>query len=104
MPLEQQAKQDWPYAPDKHSGNGAADVMVAVTNEVTVVRRQSFIARAIKSLKRRARGDDQTIRSQSNGKKVQRRDSMASLTAGEKGWLLKLMQETSLGDFIRDLV
>jgi hypothetical protein len=38
---------------------------------------------------------------------VQRPDpeSMASLTAGERSWLfLRFMQETSLGDFIRDLV
>jgi hypothetical protein len=107
MPLEQQAKQDWPYAPDRHSWNGAVDVMVAepeVANEVTIVRRQSFIVRAIKGLKRRARGADQTVRSQSNGMAVQRDDSTASLTAGERSWLLRLMQETSLGDFIRDLV
>jgi hypothetical protein len=101
MPLEQQAKEHWPYDPGKHSWNGVTDVMPLVTkvaNEVTVVRRQSFIARVVKSLKRRARDDDQTVRSN------QSPDSTASLTAGERSWLLELMQETSLGDFIRDLV
>jgi hypothetical protein len=107
MPLEQQAKQQWPYAPGKHSWNGAADVIDSgVANEVTVVRRQSFISRAVKSLRRRARHDDKTVPSRSIGTEtpVQRPDSTASMTAGERSWLLRLMQETSVGDFIRDLV
>jgi uncharacterized protein (DUF2235 family) len=104
MPLEQQAKRYWPYAPGKHSWIGAADATdTEMKNEATVVRRQSFIARAVKSMKRRARGH---VQSQSVGMPVQRPDSesMASLTPSEKSWVLRLMQETSLGDFIRDLV
>jgi hypothetical protein len=76
MPLEQQAKRYWLYAPGKHSRIGV----------------------------RGARGH---LQSQSVGMPVQRPDpeSMASLTAGERSWLfLRFMQETSLGDFIRDLV
>jgi hypothetical protein len=110
MPLEEQAKQQWHYVPGKNSSNSAAaDVMNIVTGvakEVTVVRRQSFIARAVKTLRRRARDDDQIVQSQSVRMLVQRSDSTTteSLTAGERNWLSKLMQETSLGYFIRDLV
>jgi hypothetical protein len=106
MPLEQQAKQQWPYAPGNHSHwNGVADVIeTEVVNEVTVVRRHSFIYRAVKSLRRRPRDGDRTVQSKTTGISVQRPDSTASLTAGERSWLLRLMQETSVGDFIRDLV
>ena len=105
MPLEQQAKQQWPYAPGDHSRrNGVADVMDTVADEVTIVQRQSFISRAVKSLRRRPRDDDRTLRSKSAGIPAQRLDSTASLSVGERGWLLRLMQETSMGDFIRDLV
>ena len=106
MPLEQQAKQQWPYAPGNHSRqNGVADVIdTEVADEVTIVQRQSFISRAVKSLRRRPRDDDRTLRSKSAGIPAQRLDSTASLSVGERGWLLRLMQETSMGDFIRDLV
>jgi hypothetical protein len=107
MPLEQQAKQQWPSAPAEHSRRSTTDVMEAkVANKDTVTRRQSFIARAVKSLKRRARGDDQIIRPQSVGVLDEHADSTASgsLTVGERSWLLKLTHETSLGVFIRDLV
>ena len=106
MPLEQQAKQQWPYAPGNHSRqNGVADVIdTEVADEVTIVQRQSFISRAVKSLRRRPRDDDRTVRSKSAGIPAQRLDSTASLSVGEGSWLLRLTQETSMGDFIRDLV
>jgi hypothetical protein len=107
MPLEQQAKQQWPSASAEHSRRSTTDVMEAkAANNDTVTRRQSFIARAVKSLKRRARGDDQIIRPQSVGVLDEHADSTASgsLTVGERSWLLKLTHETSLGVFIRDLV
>jgi hypothetical protein len=112
MPLEEQMKQRWPYVPGKNSLNGDTDVMDTVTEvaeEVTVVWRQSFIARTVKSLRRRVRGGDQTVQTQSVGMLVQsseRSDSTASgsLTSGERIWLSSLMQETSIGHFIRDLV
>ena len=106
MPLEQQAKQQWPYVPGNHSRrNGVADVIYTeVVKEVTVVRRHSFIYRAVKSLRRRPRDDDRTVQSKTTGIPAQRPDSTASLTVGERSWLLRLMQETSVGDFIRDLV
>jgi hypothetical protein len=114
MPLEEQAKQYWPYVPGKNPVNGDTDVMgtdtvMEVAKEVTVVRRQSFIVRTVRSLRKRVRGGDQTVQSQSVGMLVQlseRSDSTASesLTSEERDWLSRLMQETSLGHFIRDLV
>jgi len=104
MPLEQQAKEQWPPASGKHQSSAAADVMNAeLANQVTVVRRHSFVAKAVRSLKRRVRGS-QSIESQSIGVLIERSDSITSLTMGEKSWLLRLRQESSLGVFIRDLV
>ncbi len=105
-------KQRWPYVPGKNSLNGdtvAMDVETKVAEEGTVVRRRSFIVRTVKSLRRRVRGGDQTVQTESVGMLVQRSerlDSTASesLTLGERNWLSSLMQETSLGHFIRDLV
>ena len=77
---------------------------VKVADEVTDARRRSFIARAVGSLRRKTRGDDQIIETQFTGVLVERADLTASLTAGERGWLLRLMHETNLGVFIRDLV
>ena len=112
MPLEEQAKQHWTYVPGNDASNGNTDVMdtvTEVTREVTVVRRQSFITRTVKGLKKRVRGSDQTVQSQSVRMLVQlseQSDSTASksLTSDERDWLSRLMQETSLGHFIRDLV
>jgi len=110
MPLEEQAKQLWAYVPGKNSLNGGTDVIMdtvmEVAEEVTVVRRQSFVVRTVKSLRRRVRGRDQTIQTQSVGILDQHSDYTASesLTLGERDWLSRLMQETSLGHFIRDLV
>jgi hypothetical protein len=86
------------------------DTMTEVAREVTVVRRQSFITKTVKSLRKRVRGGDQTVRSQSvlvqQLQLSERSDSTASeaLTSGERDWLSRLTQETSLGHFIRDLV
>jgi hypothetical protein len=116
MPLEEQAKQHWTYVPGRNSLNGDTNVMDTVTEvarEVTVVRRQSFISRTVKRLRKGVRGGDQIVQlqSQSVGMLVQLSersgsDSTASesLTSGERDWLSRLMQETSLGHFIRDLV
>lgn len=112
MPLEEQAKQHWTYVPGNYALNGDTDVMDTVTEvarEVTVVRRQSFITRTVKSLRKRVRGSDQTVQSQSVRMLVQLSESSdstasESLTSGERDWLSRLMQETSLGHFIRDLV
>jgi hypothetical protein len=103
MPLEQQAREQWSPAPGEHPLSSAADVMKAeVANKVTVVGRQSFIARVVKSLKRRIRGDHHNI--QKTRTLDRHTDSTASLTTGERRWLLRLTQESSLGAFIRDLV
>lgn len=119
MPLEEQAKQHWTYVPGRNSLNSSdIDVMDTVTEvarEVTVVRRQSFISRTVKSLRKRVRGGDQIVQLQSKSESVgmlvqfserSGSDSTASesLTLGERDWLSRLMQETSLGHFIRDLV
>jgi hypothetical protein len=115
MPLEEQAKQHWTYVPGKDSLNGdtyVMDTMTEVAEKVTVVRRQSFITRTVKSLRKRVRGGDQTldqtVQSQSVGlvQLAERSDSTTSeaLTSGERDWVSRLMQETSLGHFIRDLV
>ena len=107
MPLEQQAKQQWHSTSSEHSRSGTTAVVeVEVANEVTVtdMRRRSFIARAVGSLRRRGRGDDQIIQTQFTGVLVEQADPTASATAGERGWLLRLMHETNLGVFIRDLV
>jgi len=113
MPLEEQAKQRWSYVPGNNSMEDEPDVTDTVTEvtkvaeEVTVVRRQSFIARTLKGL-RGFREGDQIVQSDSVavGIVVQHTDSTASgsLTSGERDWLSRLMQETSLGHFIRDLV
>ena len=110
MPLEEQAKQRWSYVPGNNSLDDEPDVtdtvpVTEVAEEVTVVRRQSFIARTLKGLKG-FRGGDRIIQTQSVGIAVQHTDSTASgsLTSGERDWLSRLMQETSLGHFIRDLV
>jgi hypothetical protein len=110
MPLEEQAKQHWPYVPGKYS-TGDADVVGTVTEvakEDTVVQRRSFITRTVTSLRKRVRRGDQTIQTESVGMLVQlseRSDSTVSesLTSEERDWLSRLMQ-TSLGHFIRDLV
>ena len=112
MPLEEQMKQHWPYVPGKSPLNSDTDVRDAVTEvakEVSVGRQWSFIARTVKVLRRRVRGGDQTVQSRSVRMLVQvseRSDSTtsASLTSGERDWLSRLTQETSLGHFIRDLV
>lgn len=107
MPLEQQAKQQWPSTSSEHSRSGTTVVVeVEMANEVTVtdVRRRSFIARAVGSLRRRGRGGDQIIQTQFTGVLVEQADPTASVTAGERGRLLRLMHETNLGVFIRDLV
>lgn len=111
MPLEEQAKQHWPYVPGKNS-TGNTDVMgtvMEVAKDVTVMRRQSFITRTVKSLRKRVRGGDQTVQTQSVGMLVQLSESSnstvsESLTLEERDWLSRLMEETSLGHFIRDLV
>ncbi len=96
MPLEEQAKQLWPYVPGGNPSNGDADVMDTATglfSEVTVVvRRQSFIAR-VKSLGRRARGVDQTFQTQSVRILVESSErsgstSSESLTVSERNWVL----------------
>ena len=117
MPLEEQAKQRWTYVPGKNSEslNGdthVMDIMTGVAREVTVVRRQSFITKTVKSLRKRVRGGDQTVQSQSAGMLVQQLQlsersystTSEAMTSGERDWLSRLMQETSLGHFIRDLV
>ena len=105
MPLEQQAKQQWPSTSSEHSRSDATGVKdVGVAIEVTDVRRRSFITRAVGSLRRRARRDDQITQPQFTGVLVEHTDLTASVTAGDRGWLLRLMHETSLGVFIRDLV
>jgi hypothetical protein len=114
MPLEEQVKQYWPCVPGENSLNGDAGVTVAEVAKEVTVRRRSFIAKTVKVLRTRVRGGNQTVQvqSQSVGMLVQdvqvseRSDSTASasLTSGEKDWLSRLMQETSLGHFIRDLV
>jgi hypothetical protein len=97
MPLEQQAKKQWSPTSGEHPSSAAAHVINAeVTRKVTVVGRQSFIAR-VKSLKRKARSDHQSTQ-------VEHSDSTASLTMGDQSWLLRLTQETSAGVFIRNLV
>jgi len=106
MPLEQQAKQQWPSTSSEHSRSCATGVIkVEVTNEVLdVVDRQSFIARAVGSLGtlRRARRGDKIVQTRVTGVLVEQAESTASSsqTAGEKGWLLRLKHETSLGVFI----
>ncbi|KAI0304693.1 hypothetical protein BC826DRAFT_977756 [Russula brevipes] len=91
-----------------HSWKGVADVTEAkVVNEDAVVRRRSFIARAVTVLKRRVRGDDHSLQPPSIGilaQRSDRSDSTASVTANQRGWLLRLRQETSLGVFVRDLI
>lgn len=111
MPLEEQVRQHWPYIPGTNSSNGDTNVMDTVTvvakaKEVTFVRRQSFVSKTVKSLRRRIRGGDQIVQSQSVGIMVQRSERLdaTALSSGERDWLSRLMQETSLGHFIRDLV
>jgi hypothetical protein len=94
MPLEQQAKKLWSPASAEHPSSAATEV---IKSEVThKVGRQSFIAR-VKSLKKKVRGDQESTQ-------VGHSDSTASLTMGERSWLLRLTQETSAGVFIRNLV
>ena len=106
LPLEEQAKQHWHYVPEKDTSNDDTDVIDAMTE---VVRRQSFIARTVKSLRRRVRGGDQTIKSQSVRMVAQLSEHSnskvsESLNSGERDWLSSLMEETSLGHFVRDLI
>lgn len=75
MPLEQQAKRYWLYAPGKH-------FRIAVRGARGHVQSQS-VGMPVQ------RPDP---------------ESMASLIPGERSWLLRFMQEASLRDFIRDLV
>lgn len=112
MPLEEQAKQHWTFVPGKNSlngGTGVTDTVMEVAKEVTIVRRQSFITRTVKRVRKRVRGGDQTVQSQSVGMLVQLSEDSNptgsdSLTSSERDWVSRLMQETSLGHFIRDLV
>lgn len=108
MPLEQQAKQQWPSTSSEHSRRSATGVMeVEVANEVLdVVHRESFIARAVGGLEGGARSGDKIVQTQVTGVLVEHAEPTASSseTAGEKGWLLRLKHETSFGVFIRDLV
>lgn len=114
MPLEEQVRRHWPYIPGTNSSNGDTNAMETVTvvnkaKEVTFVRRQSFFSKTVKSVRRRIRGGDQIVQSQSVGIVVQRSgrsDATAfeSLSSGERDWLSRLTQETSFGHFIRDLV
>ena len=112
LPLEEQAKQHWHYVPGNDTSNDDTDVIDAMTEvakEVAVVRRQSFIARTVKSLRRRVRGGDQTVQSQSVRMVVQLSEhsnsrASESLNLGERDWFSSLMEETSLGHFVRDLV
>jgi hypothetical protein len=103
MPLEQQAKEQWSLVPREHPLSSAVDVMKAeVANKVTVVDHHSFIVRVVKSLKRRVRGGHHNT--QRTRTLARHTDSTTSLTMGERSWLLRLTQESSLGAFIRDLV
>jgi len=105
MPLEQQAKQQWPSTSSEHSRSDAMGVKeVEVANKVNDVRRRSFITRTVGSLRRRGRRDDQITQPKFTGVPVEHADPTAPVTAGDRGWLLRLMHETSLGVFIRDLV
>jgi hypothetical protein len=108
MPLEQQMRQRRPSIPSAHSWKGVADVAEAkVVNEDAIVHRRSFISRTVTMLKRRARGDDRSLQPPSIGVLVQRSDRSdftASVTSDQRGWLLRLRQETSLGVFVRDLI
>ena len=99
MPLEQRAKQQWPNISGQQEDT--MNVAESQTPEGTaVVCRGSIISRAVKSL-RRPRRDDPTP---SIGTLSQRRNPTGRMTVDEKGWLLRLVQETSAGAFIRDLV
>ncbi|KAI0307997.1 hypothetical protein B0F90DRAFT_1909331 [Multifurca ochricompacta] len=71
---------------------------------VTIVRRGSIITRTMKSLRRKARGGDGNAQPRSIGTRVQRQESTTLLTTDEKSWLSRLVQETSFGAFIRDLI
>lgn len=114
MPLEEQVKEHWPYVPGKNSLNCDTDIghtVTEVVKEVTIVRNRSFISRTVKGLRRRVLGGNETVQvqSQSVGMLVQVSErpgstASASLTSDERDWLTRLMQETSLGHFIRDLV
>jgi len=103
MPLEQQAKQQWPSTSSEHA---RSDPMPVGVKEVEVAnqRRRSFITRTVGSLRRRGRRDGQITQAQFTGVLVEHADPAASVTAGDRGWLLRLMHESSLGVFIRDLV
>ncbi len=101
MPLEQQAKQQWPRISGQHTKEDTTNATESQTPGGTaVVRRGSILSRAVKSLRRPRR--DGTTRS--IGTLSQRRDPAGRMTIDEKGWLSRLVQETSLGVFIRDLV
>lgn len=101
MPLEQQAKQQWPPPSGKHMKEDTTNTTELQASEVTiVVARGSIISRAMKSL-RRPRRDSAT---RSIGTLSQRRDPTGQMTIDEKGWLARMVQETSFGVFIRDLV
>ncbi|KAH9004251.1 hypothetical protein EDB86DRAFT_2155380 [Lactarius hatsudake] len=101
MPLEQQAKQQWPPPSGQHMKEDTTNTTEPQAPGVTiVVARGSIISRAMKSL-RRPRRDSATrsIRTLSQG-----RDLTGQMTLDEKGWLARMVQETSFGVFIRDLV
>ena len=101
MPLEQLAKQQWPRVSGQRTKGNTMIVAESQTlGGTTVVRRGSIISRTVRSL-RRPRRDDTT---RSIGTLSQRRDPTGRMTIDEKGWLSRLVQETSIGVFIRDLV
>ncbi|KAI9445014.1 hypothetical protein H4582DRAFT_1805459 [Lactarius indigo] len=101
MPLEEQAKQQWPQPSGQHTKEDTTNTTERQVPGVTiVVTRGSIISRAVKSL-RRPRKDSTT---RSIGTLSQRRDPTGQMTTDEKGWLARMVQETSLGVFIRDLV
>jgi len=101
MPLEEQAKQQWPHI----SGQRMKEEIVKATENqmaggTVVVRRWSTISRVVKGLRRPRRDDTPRL----IGALSQHRDPTGLTAIDEKGWLSRLVQETSLGVFIRDLV
>lgn len=100
-PLEQQAKQQWPHISGQYMNGDTINVAESLApGGTTVVRRGTIISWAVKSLRRPRRDDTR----RSIGTLSQRQDPTRRMTVDEKGWLVRLVQETSLGVFIRDLV
>jgi hypothetical protein len=98
MPLEEQAKQQWPHILGQHMKEDTMNSVECRTPGGTAgVRYGSIVSRLVKSF-----GKDDTTRSL--GTLSQRRDPTRRMSIDENGWLSRLVQETSLGVFIRDLV